>query len=213
MRIALFLAAAAVLAHPVAFAEEFECADKQAKKLNESISKAYGEYRDEPDKLTEALKGIVAEATRPEDRYVLLEACSSLVSVLDDLGDVSASAPELAGCPQDHVAMRIAIMESGDRAYGEDPVLPVLRIGPEYPKDAWDQGLSGWVIVEFTVTKKGVVKSPVVVESSNELFENNALEVIRKFRYQKRKNGTPGVRDRLVFDYFDRAYMKKCGFI
>ena len=53
----------------------------------------------------------------------------------------------------------------------------------------------------------------MVVESSNELFENNALEVIKKFRYQKRKKETPGVRDRLVFDYFDRAYMKKCGFI
>jgi protein TonB len=69
-----------------------------------------------------------------------------------------------------------------------DP-LPLVRIEPQYPPQARQRGLEGWVQVSFTISVAGAVKDAVVVKSSNSLFERNALQAVSKWKYQPRLRG------------------------
>jgi protein TonB len=69
-----------------------------------------------------------------------------------------------------------------------DP-LPLVRIEPQYPPQARQRGLEGWVQVSFTISTAGSVKDAVVVKSSNALFERNALQAVSKWKYQPQIRG------------------------
>ena len=62
------------------------------------------------------------------------------------------------------------------------------------------------MVVEFTVTKQGSVKNPVVVEAEPQgIFEDSAMEAVLKFKYKPRViDGEPveveGVRNRMTFE-------------
>jgi TonB family protein len=82
--------------------------------------------------------------------------------------------------------------------------LPIVRVAPVYPVRAAQQRLEGHVIVEFTVTENGTVADVAVVESSDSVFEQSAIDAALRFRYRPRiVNGeavrVPGVRN--VFTY------------
>jgi TonB family protein len=64
-----------------------------------------------------------------------------------------------------------------------DP-LPLVRVEPEYPPQARQRRLEGWVQVRFTISTAGSVKDQVVVKSSHSLFERNALQAVSKWKYQ-----------------------------
>jgi len=73
-------------------------------------------------------------------------------------------------------------LDSGDGDY-----LPIVKVNPIYPRRAQSRGIEGFVIVEFTVTKSGAVRSPVVVEAQPEgIFERSALDAAVKFKYKPR---------------------------
>lgn len=92
-------------------------------------------------------------------------------------------------------------LESGDGEY-----LPIVKVAPVYPRRALQRGIEGYVIVEFTVTKQGSVRDPLVVESNPEgMFERAAMEAALKFKYKPRVvNGEPaevaGVQNRITFE-------------
>src|SRR5262245_1575646 len=69
-----------------------------------------------------------------------------------------------------------------------DP-LPLVRIEPQYPPQARQRGLEGWVQVRFTISTVGAVKDAQVVKSSNALFERNALQAVSKWKYQPQIRG------------------------
>jgi len=82
--------------------------------------------------------------------------------------------------------------------------LPIVKVAPIYPPLAATLGLEGYVVVEFTITPVGTVEDAVVVESSNELFHDAALEAAHKFKYKPRiVSGKPvavsGVRNKITF--------------
>lgn len=91
-------------------------------------------------------------------------------------------------------------LDSGDGEY-----LPIVKVAPAYPRRAQQRGIEGFVIVEFTVTKQGTVRDPVVVEASPQgIFEQAAIEAVLKFKYKPRVvNGEPtevsGVLNRVTF--------------
>jgi bla regulator protein blaR1 len=92
--------------------------------------------------------------------------------------------------------------EQGDAERAE--FLPVVRVAPIYPAQAAQQRLEGRVIVEFTVTETGTVADVTVVQSSDPIFEQSAIDAAMRFRYRPRiVNGepvrVPGVRN--VFTY------------
>lgn len=91
-------------------------------------------------------------------------------------------------------------LESGDGEY-----LPIVKVAPVYPRRALQRGIEGFVIVEFTVTKQGAVRDPIVVEAQPQgIFEQAAMDAAMKFKYKPRVvNGeateVSGVQNRISF--------------
>jgi protein TonB len=91
-------------------------------------------------------------------------------------------------------------LDSGDGEY-----LPIVKVAPVYPRRALQRGIEGFVIVEFTVTKLGTVRDPVVVEANPQgIFEQAAMDAASKFKYKPRVvNGeateVSGVQNRITF--------------
>lgn len=72
-----------------------------------------------------------------------------------------------------------------------DP-LPLVRVEPEYPPQARQRRLEGWVQVRFTISTAGSVRDAAVVKSSNSLFERNAVQAVSKWKYQPQlREGKP----------------------
>jgi protein TonB len=70
--------------------------------------------------------------------------------------------------------------------------LPLVRVDPQYPPQAQRRKLEGWVQVRFTLTTAGSVKDPMVVKSSDPIFEKPAVQAVSKWKYQPQlKAGKP----------------------
>jgi periplasmic protein TonB len=83
-------------------------------------------------------------------------------------------------------------------------VQPIVRVPPQYPPRAAQQGLEGYVVVEFTIDLDGSVKNPKVVESSSSVFESSAMRTVLRWKYRPQiVDGQPrvrhGVRTRIEF--------------
>jgi TonB family protein len=57
------------------------------------------------------------------------------------------------------------------------------RVEPRYPPAAAAMGLTGRVVLEAVVDESGNVESVRVVSSSNSLFDQAAMDAVRKWRY------------------------------
>ena len=64
--------------------------------------------------------------------------------------------------------------------------LPLVKVAPIYPRRAAARGLSGWVLVIFTVTSSGTVKDVRVLESTDKIFERAAIQAALRFKYRPR---------------------------
>jgi protein TonB len=91
-------------------------------------------------------------------------------------------------------------------AAADSDVVPIVRVNPQYPLRASERGIEGWVAVEFTISKLGTVKNPMVIGSHpSSIFDRSALKAIRKWKYNpKIEDGEPverpGVKVKLTFD-------------
>ena len=87
--------------------------------------------------------------------------------------------------------------------------LPIVKVAPVYPRRAQTRGIEGYVLLQFTVTKSGAVKDPVVVEAKPPgMFDRAAINAALKFKYKpKVVNGdaidVAGVLHRLTFELAD----------
>jgi protein TonB len=85
-------------------------------------------------------------------------------------------------------------------------VVPLVRVDPEYPPRAKQQGIEGWVDIEFTISPVGTVQDPVVIGSNPPyVFDRAALRAVRKWRYNPRTEGgvavaRAGIQVRLRFE-------------
>lgn len=93
---------------------------------------------------------------------------------------------------------------------GEGDYLPIVKVAPIYPQRAASRGISGHCTVEYTVTRQGTVRDPVVVENdcTSSLFHRASLQAALKFKYKPRViDGqaveVPGVRNRFKFELQD----------
>ncbi len=74
----------------------------------------------------------------------------------------------------------------GDAA-SEGDVLPIVRIDPQWPREALIEGTEGWVEVEFTILPDGTVEDPVVIDSDPpRLFDRNAMRAILRWKFKPR---------------------------
>ena len=83
--------------------------------------------------------------------------------------------------------------------------IPLVKVEPLYPRRARARGQEGYVLLEFTITRTGTVRDPIVISSSPEgVFDEVALEAARKFRYRPKSiDGETvevyGVQNKFVF--------------
>ena len=71
---------------------------------------------------------------------------------------------------------------------GEGDYLPIVKVAPIYPQRALSRGTEGYCVVEYTVTRQGTTRDPVVVESqcTSSLFHRASLQAALKFKYKPR---------------------------
>ncbi len=62
--------------------------------------------------------------------------------------------------------------------------VPQVRIQPDYPIQARQKGIEGWVDVLFTVGADGSVKNPVVVNAEpKKIFDRAAVQAVKGWKY------------------------------
>lgn len=65
-----------------------------------------------------------------------------------------------------------------------EPMVPVKRVNPEYPKDALAQGLEASVVIEFDVDNKGMVTEPRIVNSCAHYRNDTSGSCIRHSAFE-----------------------------
>ncbi len=107
-------------------------------------------------------------------------------------------------------AMEVAPIVTGGTGFSasDGEYLPIVRVPPAYPARAAENGVEGWVLLEFTVTAEGTTENVFVVESSHKMFERAAVKAGQKYKYKPRVvDGEPvpvtGVRVRIEFELSD----------
>ena len=75
----------------------------------------------------------------------------------------------------------------------EGDVLPIVRIEPQYPRDALVEGIEGYVVVEVTIGADGSVKDVRVIQSEpRRMFDRNVIRAVLKWKFKPRIiNGVP----------------------
>jgi protein TonB len=92
-------------------------------------------------------------------------------------------------------------MSSGDGEY-----LPIIKVAPIYPRRAQTRGISGYCIVEYTVTKTGSIRDPQPVDCQpSGIFERASVKAAEKFKYKPRVvDGEPievaGVQNKFTYE-------------
>lgn len=71
---------------------------------------------------------------------------------------------------------------------GEGDYLPIVKVAPIYPQRALTRGVEGFCVVEYTVTRQGTIRDPIVIEDqcTSSLFHRASLQAALKFKYKPR---------------------------
>ena len=90
---------------------------------------------------------------------------------------------------------------------GEGDYLPIVKVAPIYPNRALTRGIEGYCVVQYTVTRQGTVKDPVVIEDqcTSTLFHRASINAALKFKYKPRiMDGeaveVPGVQNKFTYE-------------
>ena len=103
--------------------------------------------------------------------------------------DMSTSVDNVAGGVEiGATAMEAAPLTTGMGGFSatDGEFLPIVRVDPQYPSRAAENGLEGNVLVSFTVTVEGTTRDVLAVESSHKMFERNAVKAAQKYKYKPR---------------------------
>lgn len=75
----------------------------------------------------------------------------------------------------------------GGHMTGDGEYLPIVKVAPIYPRRAQTRGITGYCIVEYTVTTSGAIRDPVAVDCQpSGVFEKASVKASLKFKYKPR---------------------------
>ena len=117
--------------------------------------------------------------------------------------DLNMNADIENAAPQ--AAIDVSISSTGMSA-GDGEYLPIVKVAPIYPRRAQTRGISGYCIVEYTVTTSGAIRDPQVVDCQPAgVFEKASLKASLKFKYKPRVvDGEPievgGVQNKFTYE-------------
>ncbi len=115
--------------------------------------------------------------------------------------DTDLDVANIAPAASVSVAISSSGMSSGDGEY-----LPIVKVAPIYPRRAQTRGITGYCIVEYTVTKSGSIRDPQPVDCSpSGVFERASVKAAEKFKYKPRVvDGEPievaGVQNKFTYE-------------
>jgi TonB family protein len=107
---------------------------------------------------------------------------------------VLAEAPSAVAPPPAAGAAAAPAAAATDTSYVNASTLTRTHyVPPEYPQNARERGIGGWVDVQFTVQADGALNEVTVVAAQPAgVFEQSALDAVRHWRYQPQvKDGAP----------------------
>ena len=166
---------------------DFKQEDSKARKIADIIV---------PDKVIETnLKEVLPEKIEdPEEPPPDLEPIEFYSDV--DMGVVN-------NAPTTGITLKLnsSGMSSGDGEY-----LPIVKVAPIYPRRAQTRGISGYCIVEYTVTKTGSIRDPQAVDCQpSGIFDRASVKAAAKFKYKPRVvDGEPievaGVQNKFTYE-------------
>ena len=80
----------------------------------------------------------------------------------------------------------VSISSSG-MATGDGEYLPIVKVAPIYPRRAQSRGITGYCIVEYTVTTSGAIRDPKAIDCDPAgVFEAASVKASLKFKYKPR---------------------------
>lgn len=86
--------------------------------------------------------------------------------------------------PQASVDIEIS---SSGMSTGDGEYLPIVKVAPIYPRRAASRGITGYCIVEYTVTTSGAIRDPRPVDCQpSGVFEKASVKAATKFKYKPR---------------------------
>lgn len=82
----------------------------------------------------------------------------------------------------------------------KQPIHPLTRVEPKYPKAAVNANQNGFVQLEFDIKKSGAVSNVSVIKSSPKgVFDKQAVKALKQWTYKKSKQGEKSVQVQLDF--------------
>ncbi|MEM9257467.1 MAG: TonB family protein [Pseudomonadota bacterium] len=105
--------------------------------------------------------------------------------------------------PQAQVDVNIG---TGGNLTNDGEYLPIVKVAPIYPRRAQTRGITGYCIVEYTVTTSGAIRDPVAVDCQPAgVFERASVKASTKFKYKPRVvDGqaieVPGVQNKFTYE-------------
>ncbi len=97
--------------------------------------------------------------------------------------DVDVNAVNTAPTPD----VSVEFSAGGGLAAADGEYLPIVKVAPIYPRRAASRGITGYCIVEYTVTKSGSIRDPRPVDCQpSGVFEKASVKAAEKFKYKPR---------------------------
>ena len=169
---------AALLSIPVAFGlfmimnalidRDFEQPDVKSRKVAEIVR---------PDETIET-QTVVEKPDKVEDPEEPPPEMQQLDFEMDADIDVVNTAPT--------ASVDISISTSG-MSTGDGEYLPIVKVAPIYPRRAQTRGITGYCIVEYTLTTSGAIRDPFAVDCQpSGVFEKASVKAATKFKYKPR---------------------------
>lgn len=108
--------------------------------------------------------------------------------------------------PQTKVDISVS---TGTMTQGDGEYLPIVKVAPIYPRRAQSRGVTGYCIVEYTVTTSGAIREPRPVDCQpSGVFDDASVKAALKFKYKPRVvDGVaievPGVQNKFTYELED----------
>jgi protein TonB len=108
--------------------------------------------------------------------------------------------------PQTKVDISVS---TGTMTQGDGEYLPIVKVAPIYPRRAQGRGITGYCIVEYTVTTSGAIRDPRAVDCQpSGVFDDASVKAALKFKYKPRVvDGVaievPGVQNKFTYELED----------
>ncbi|MEZ5570502.1 MAG: TonB family protein [Halioglobus sp.] len=108
--------------------------------------------------------------------------------------------------PQARVEIDVS---TGTMTQGDGEYLPIVKVAPIYPRRAQSRGITGYCIVEYTVTTSGAIRDPRAVDCQPAgVFDDASVKAALKFKYKPRVVDSepievPGVQNKFTYELED----------